>query len=94
MRVLEIKYFFVVKCLESSRYFVHCFDVRILKWYAGINHILHFIYARIYTRTKLKIVLLSRNIGKHVFRLNGSHRLLCTQNPILHLLKEQQIQDP
>ena len=90
MRVLEV--FFAVKCSEGSRYFVHCFDVRILKWYVSINHILYFLYAGIYPRTKLKIVLLSHNIGKYVdkiFTLNGSHRFLCTQNPILYLLKEQ-----
>ena len=86
-----------MKCSEGSRYFVHCFDVRILKWYVDINHILYFIYAVIYPRTKFKIVLLFHNIGKYVhkiFRLNGSHRFLCTQNPILYLLKEQPIQDP
>ena len=89
--------FIVVKCFEGSRYFVHCFDVRILKWYVGMNHILYFIYAGIYPRTKLKIVLLPHNIGKYVdkiFRLKGCHRLNCTQNPILYLLKEQPIQDP
>ena len=57
----------------------------------------YFIYVGIYPRIKLKIVLLSHNIGKHVdkiFRLNGSHRFLCTKNSILYLLKERPIQDP
>ena len=91
------EYFIVVKCSEGSRYFVHCFGVRILKWYVGIDDILYFIYAGIYPRTKLKIVLLPHNIGKYldkIFRLNGSHRFLCIQNLILYLLKEQPIQDP
>ena len=83
--------------VQGLRYFVHCFDVCILKLYVGINHIPYFIYARIYPRTKLKIVFLSHNIGKYlakIFRFNGSHRFLCTKNPILYLLKEPSIQDP
>ena len=97
MRVSEIEYFCVVKGSEGSRFFVHCFDVCILKWYVGINHIPYFIYAVIYPGTKLKIAFLSHSIGKYVnkiYRLNGSHRFLCTKNPILHLLKERPIQDP
>ena len=85
MRVRDIEYFCVVKGSEGSRYFIHCFDVRILKWYVGINHIPYFIYAGIYRRTKFKIVLLSHNIGKYadkIFRLTGSHRSLCTKNPV------------
>ena len=60
-------------------------------------HIPYFIYAGIYPRTKLKIFLLSHNIGNYVdkiFRLNGRYRFLCTKDPILYLLKERPIQDP
>ena len=45
MRLRKIEYFYVVKVLEGSRYFVHCCDVRTLKWYVGINHVAYFIYA-------------------------------------------------
>ena len=93
MRVWQIVYFCVVKCSEGSSCFIHCFDVRILKWYVGINHIPCFIYAGIYPRTKLKIVLLSYSIGKYVdkiFRLNDSHRFFGFKNPILYLLKNSQ----
>ena len=83
--------------VQGSRYFVHYFEVRILKWYVDINHTPYFIYAGIYPRKKLKIVLLSHNIGKHVdkiFRLNGSHRLFCIKTHKLYLLKERRISDP
>ena len=95
MRVRQIEYFCVVKGSERSRYLVHCFDVRILKWCVGINHISYFM--GIYPRTKLKIVLMSHNIGKYankIFRLNGSHRFLCIKNLLLYLLKEWSIKDP
>ena len=97
MRVREIEYFCVVKVSEGSKYFAQCFGVRILKWYVGINHIPYFIYAGVYPRSKLKIVLLSHNVVKYVdkiFRLNGSHRFLCAKNPLLYLPKERPIQDP
>ena len=75
--------------VQGSRYFVNYFDVRILKWYVGKDHIPYFMYTGIYPRTKLKIVRLPHNMGKYadkMFRLNGSHRFLCTRNPILYLL--------
>ena len=75
--------------VQGLRYFVNCFDMRILKWYVGIDHIPYFLYPGIYPRTKLKMVLLSHNIGNYadeIFRLNGSHRFLCTKNPIFYLL--------
>ena len=78
-----------VKCSERSRYSVHCFDVRILKWYVGINHIIYFLYAGIYPRTKL--IVLNMKI-KYLDLFNGKQRFLCT--PIVNLLKEQRIQDP
>ena len=65
MRLREIEYFYVVKVLQGSRYFVHCCDVRTLKWYVGINHVAYFIYAG----SKLKIVLLSHNTAKYVDKI-------------------------
>ena len=56
-----------------------------LKWYVDIYDIPYFIYAGIYPRAKLKIVLLPHIIGKYVnkiFRLNGIHRFLCTKHII------------
>ena len=97
MRNREKECFCVVKGLVGSRYFVHCCDVRTLKRYVGKNHVPYFIYAGIYPRPKLKIVFLSHNTGKYaekIFRLNGSHRFLCTKNPILYFLKERPTQDP
>ena len=66
--------------VQGSRYFVNCFDVRVLKWHIGIIHILYLIYPGIYPRTKLEIVPLSHNIGK------CNQRFLCTKNPVLYLL--------
>ena len=65
MRVREIEHFCVVKVLEGSRYFVHCCDVRTLKWYIDINHVAYFIYAG----SKLKIVLLSHTAAKYVDKI-------------------------
>ena len=57
--------------------------IKLAQW----NHIPYFIYAGIYSKTKLKIVLLSHNIGKYVdkiFRLDVSHRFFFTKNSILY----------
>ena len=68
---------------------VKWYDVRILKWYVGINDIPYFIYAEIYPRARSKIVLLFQiKYVDQIFRLNGSRRFLCTKCPILYLLNK------